>query len=107
MAHFYGPAGLDPESWRVVRCPVDGLARSIDEVSLIEIGNAMLVIAERTGGIEAEELKREALGMFGGKPMTAGIEARMGQALERSVGKGFLMQSGGGLIEAASHRSWD
>ncbi|MEO6794220.1 MAG: DUF3320 domain-containing protein, partial [Mycobacterium sp.] len=98
---FYWPTGIDPESWREVRCSVDGENRPIDEVSLIEIGNAMLVVAEQTGGIEAEELKREALGLFGGKRMTAGIEARLGEALERAVGKGLLVESGAGLIRRA------
>ncbi|WP_237160384.1 DUF3320 domain-containing protein [Mycolicibacter engbaekii] len=87
---FYWPAGIDPESWRVVRCPVDGESRPIDEVSLIEIGNAMLVIAEQTGGIEAEELKREALELFGGKRMTAGIKARLGDALAAALTKRLL-----------------
>lgn len=94
---FYWPAGLDPETWRVVRCPADGVVRPLDEISLIEIGNAMLVVAEQTGGIEAEELKREALGLFGGKRMTAGIEVRLGEALEGAVGKGVLVESGAGL----------
>lgn len=98
---FYWPTGIDPESWREVRCPVDGSARPIDEVSLIEVSNAMLVIAEQTGGIEAEELKREALGLFGGKRMTAGIEARLGEALESAVAKGLLVESGAGLIRRA------
>jgi len=95
---FYWPAGIDPESWRVVRCPLDGESRPIDEVSLIEIGNAMLVIAEQTGGIEAEESKREALGLFGGKRMTAGIEARLGEALERAIGVGLLRRGSSGLV---------
>ncbi|OBH18484.1 DUF3320 domain-containing protein [Mycolicibacter sinensis] len=98
---FYWPAGLDPETWRAVRCPAEGVVRPIDEVSLIEIGNAMLVIAEQTGGIEAEELKREALGLFGGKRMTAGIEARLEEALEGAVTKGLLAQTGAGLIISA------
>lgn len=92
---FYWPAGIDPESWREVRCPADGESRPIDEVSLIEIGNAMLVVAEQTGGIDAEELKREALGLFGGKRMTAGIEARLGKAMERAMGMGMLVDVGG------------
>lgn len=98
---FYWPAGLDPETWRAVRCPAEGVVRPIDEVSLIEIGNAMLVIAEQTGGIEAEELKREALGLFGGRRMTAGIEARLEEALEGAVTKGLLAQTGAGLIISA------
>lgn len=97
---FYWPTGIDPESWQEVRCPVNGESRPIDEVSLIEIGNAMLVIAEQTGGIEAEELKGEALGLFGGKRMTAGIEVRLGEAFDREVGKGALVSSAG-LIRTA------
>ncbi|WP_234787432.1 DUF3320 domain-containing protein [Mycolicibacter sinensis] len=96
---FYWPAGVVPETWRVVRCPAEGESRPIDEVSLIEIGNAMLVIAEQTGGIGAEDLKREALGLFGGKRMTAGIEARLGEALEGAVANGLLDGAGGALME--------
>lgn len=94
---FYWPTDVDPSAWRAVRCPVDGESRPIDEISLIEIGNAMLVIAEQTGGIEPEELKREALGLFGGKRMTAGIEGRLGEALQKAVGKGALTAKRGKL----------
>jgi hypothetical protein len=97
---FYWPTDVDPATWRVVRCPVDGESRPIDEVSLIEIGNAMIVIAEQTGGIETDELKREALGLFGGRRMTAGIEARLDAALDRAVQKGSLVLSAG-LIRSA------
>ncbi|WP_024442652.1 DUF3320 domain-containing protein [Mycobacterium sp. UM_WGJ] len=99
---FYWPTDVDPSAWRAVRCPVDGESRPIDEVSLIEIGNAMLVIAEQTGGIEAEELKREALGLFGGKRMTAGIEARLGEALRAAQARSLLVEGRSGLIQRAS-----
>lgn len=98
---FYWPTELDPETWRAVRCPVKGASRVLDEVSLIEIGNAMLVVAEQTGGIEAEELKREALGLFGGKRMTAAIGKRLGEALEKVLGNGALTQEAGGLVRIA------
>lgn len=91
---FYWPTELDPATWRAVRCPDEGASRVLDEVSLIEIGNAMLVVAVQTGGIEAEELKRETLGLFGGKRLTAGIEARLGEAVERAMGRGLLVNSG-------------
>src|SRR5699024_478157 len=29
---FYWPTGVDPKTWREVRCPVDGESRAIDEV---------------------------------------------------------------------------
>jgi hypothetical protein len=35
--------------------------------------------------------------MFGGKRMTAGIEGRLGEALEKAVGKALLVESGAGL----------
>lgn len=98
---FYWPSELDPETWRAVRCPAEGASRVLDEVSLIEIGNAMLVVAEQTGGIEAEELKREALGLFGGKRMTQAIGKRLGEALERVLGNGALTRQAGGLIHIA------
>ncbi|WP_307856858.1 DUF3320 domain-containing protein [Mycolicibacter acidiphilus] len=98
---FYWPTGVDPATWRVVRCPAEGEGRVLDEVSLVEIGNAMAVVAEQTGGIEAEELKREALGLFGGKRMTAGIEVRLGEALEQVLGKGILARDNAGLIAGA------
>jgi hypothetical protein len=92
---FYWPTGVDPATWRVVRCPLDDASRPVEEISLVEIGNAMAVVAEQTGGIEADELKREALGLFGGRRMTAGIEARLDAALERAAGKGVVVLAGG------------
>lgn len=92
---FYWPTGTDPATWRAVRCPADGVSRAIDEVGLVEIGNAMVVVAEQSGGIEADELKRDALGLFGGRRMTAGVEARLGEALGRAVAQGALVESGG------------
>lgn len=89
-AGFYRPAGIDPGSWRVVRCPVDGASHPIGEVSLIEIGNATVVVAEQTGGIGAEELKREALGFFGGRWMTAAIGARFGGGVGEGGGQRLL-----------------
>jgi len=97
---FYWPTELDLETWRAVRCPAKGASRVLDEVSLIEIGNAMLVVAEQSGGIEAEELKREALGLFGGKRVTQAIGARLESALDQTLGRGLLMKSSSGLISS-------
>ncbi|WP_263993281.1 DUF3320 domain-containing protein, partial [Mycolicibacterium fallax] len=64
---FYWPLDVDPMTWRVVRTPSSGESRPLDEVSLVEIGNAMAIAAEQSGGMRVDELKREALNMFGGK----------------------------------------
>ncbi len=47
---FYWPTGVEPQTWRNVRVPESGESRPIDEVSLNELGNAMVVVAEQSGG---------------------------------------------------------
>ncbi|OBB77103.1 DUF3320 domain-containing protein [Mycobacterium sp. 852014-52144_SCH5372336] len=100
---FYWPRDVNPADWRAVRCPAGGESRPLDEVSIIEIGNAMLVVAEQTGGIRADELKREALTLFGGRRMTQAVSARLGQALDRALGAGLLVRSSSGVITIAHH----
>ena len=95
---FFWPRDVDPDSWRVVRCSEPGAARSLDEVSLVEIGNAMIVIAQQSGGSAGEELKRDALNLLGGRRITPAVEQRLQAALERALEKGLLRQSAGGVI---------
>jgi hypothetical protein len=98
---FYWPAGAEPETWRIARRPVEGVIRPLEHVSLVEIGNAMIVVAEQSGGIAAEELKREALNMFGGKRITPAIGGRLDDALKRAQSKGILRQSPSGVVTTA------
>ena len=92
---------MDPTTWRIVRCPKAGLSRPLDEVSLIEIGNAMVVVAEQTGGIGADELKREALNLFGGRRLTQAITTRLDDGLSRALSDGRLTKSSSGTIGVA------
>lgn len=95
---FFWPKGIDPESWRVVRCASNGESRPIEEVCLIEIGNGMIVVAEQAGGIAAEELKRETLNLFGGRRITQTVGSRLEAALRHALAKGLLRQSDIGVI---------
>jgi hypothetical protein len=95
---FYWPGGVEPENWRIVRRPPQGISRQLDHVSLIEIGNAMIVAAEQTGGIEAEDLKREALNLMGSRRVTQAVGVRLGHALAAALKRGVLRQNGSGLI---------
>lgn len=62
----------------------------------------MIVVAELGGGIEAEELKREALALLGGRRMTQAISARLDEALHRAVQSGLLkMSTDSGLVQVA------
>jgi hypothetical protein len=85
---FLWPSGLDPASWDLVRNPEPGGIRPLDEVSINEIANAMGVVAEESGGMSADEVRRSALYEFGGRRMTSAIEARLNQAL------GFAVKTG-------------
>lgn len=78
---FAWPRGVDPSTWTRFRRASADAPRPIDQVSLRELGNAMVALAQVSAGIEAEELLREALLVFGGKRLTAGITQRLKDAL--------------------------
>lgn len=95
---FFWPLGVEPEEWRLVRRPPERVSRQLEHVSLIEIGNAMIVVAEQTGGIEPYDLKREALNLLGGRRVTQAIEARLNDALNKALQRKVLGRSSSGLI---------
>lgn len=95
---FYWQEGADPQNWRVARRPADGSSRALDEVSLVEISNAMAIVAEDTGGIQPEDMKREALALFGGRRRTQAINARLDDALRDGIARGVLEESQSGNI---------
>jgi hypothetical protein len=95
---FYWPNGANPASWRTVRTSKRGEGRPLSEISLVEIGNAMVVVAEQAGGSGVEDLKREALALFGGIRITKDIGARLDEALERALAVGALKQLPSGIV---------
>lgn len=95
---FYWPKGFDPTAWRIVRQPAPGASRAIEEVSLIEIGNAMMIIAELAGGIEPESIKREALNLFGSRRVTQAVGVRLEEALDAALSQRTLQRNASGLI---------
>ena len=72
-------------------------------MSLVEIGNAMAVVAEQAGGMDAAELKREALALFGGRRLTQAIAARLDAGLQHGIARGLLDKSDSGRIKSTSH----
>lgn len=95
---FYWPVDVSPDSWRLVRVPQPGVSRPLDGVSLVEIGNAMVVVAEQTGGIDQDDLKREAMRMFGVARMGQQVAARLADALQLALTKGTLVRSASGVV---------
>ena len=82
---FVWPADLDVDAWRAVRTSTPGDGRPLESVALEEIANAMAVVAELGGGVREDEIKREALRLFGGKRMTTQIAQRLTEALTVAV----------------------
>ena len=95
---FYWPLDVFPESWPLVRVPKSGVSRPLDGVSLVEIGNAMAVVAEQSGGIDPDDLKREAMKLFGITRMGQQVGARLEEALQRSLAAGQVVRSASGVV---------
>jgi hypothetical protein len=97
---FAWPQRLDPEAWRGYRPTPDGLDRPIEQISQREVVNAMAAICSASAGISPEELKREALRVFGGRRMTTNIAAYLTSALELGCESGRLVVGAEGLVTA-------
>ncbi|GLK19027.1 DUF4011 domain-containing protein [Herbiconiux flava] len=99
---FAWPTEIDPTTWRGARSSQQGDGRSPDHVSLIEIANAMAIVAEASAGLAEPDLKREAFVVFGGRRMTEAISTRLDAALEWGVENGRLRRAEAGIIQSAS-----
>jgi hypothetical protein len=99
---FAWPTDVDPTTWRGARSSQQGDGRSLDHVSLIEIANAMSIVAEASAGLAEPDLKREALAVFGGRRMTEAISARLDAALKWGIENARLRRAEAGIIQSAS-----
>lgn len=99
---FYWPIGIDPTTWRTARTSNKGEGRPPAEISLVEIGNAMAIVAEQSGGISEDDLKRDALALFGGSRVTQAIGARLSDALDRALTMGTLKKLPSGIVVVGS-----
>jgi hypothetical protein len=95
---FFWPTNIDPAQWFTVRTCGTVEGRPLDFVALEEIANAMCVVAQEAAGISNEELKREALLLFGSRRLTTGLGTRLSAALEFGVSSGRLERTSGGLL---------
>lgn len=95
---FLWPAEVNPETWRLARRAVPGTQRDVDHVPLVELANAMRVVAGLAGGMTDSEVKREALALFGGRRLTAAISARLDEALAYGLSTGRLERADSGHV---------
>lgn len=95
---FLWPEQIEPDTWMGVKCVEAGASRDVEHVSLVEIANAMRVSADLSGGMTDEEIKRDALGMFGGKRLTAAIRERLEAGLAYGLESGRLDRDPTGYV---------
>ena len=97
---FLWPVGLSPRQWQGFRRASEDSPRPLEEVSLVEIGSAMVALCISSAGMQREELLREALAVFGGRRLTPSIRARLDEALLAARHSQRLEDDGFGLISA-------
>ncbi|WP_328811374.1 DUF3320 domain-containing protein [Rhodococcus sp. NBC_00294] len=90
---FVWPADLDGMTWRGFRTTPSDVTRPLSEISLEEIANAEMFVADRDG-LEQELLFRRTLTLFNQKRLTAQSTERLQLATELALRSGRLMQSG-------------
>ncbi len=79
-----------PDSWTGFRRASPDSPRPIEDVSLLEIGNAMQALCRAGDGMEREELVREALGVFGGRRLTPAVRQKLQAAVDTCLSRDQL-----------------
>ncbi|GAB4066192.1 hypothetical protein GCM10028777_18090 [Angustibacter speluncae] len=91
---FYWPPSRPRGGWTGFRPPSAGAPRPLEEVSLEEIGNAMVGLCRAGMGMSREELVRETVTLFGGKRVTPAIRSRADEALGHALAAVRLVDVG-------------
>ena len=97
---FLAPLEFDPTSWRKVREGILEYGPKLEEVSLVEIANAMAVSAERSFSLEQEDLYRAALNLLGGTRLTSKIRLRLDGGIATALRLGRLSRDDDGHFAA-------
>ena len=90
---FVWPAGANPDRWRDYRT-ANAEHRSLGQIPLEEIANAMLDVSRTTRITTATELARAALAALGYLRLTDGVRTRLDEATELALQTGRLVRDG-------------
>ena len=91
---FRYPAGIKVEEFQTWRKSKPGDGRAADQISLVEISNAMRDICKVAGGVRFEQLVKETSKVFGIQKMSNQILARFQAAVAWGMGNGRLGANG-------------
>ena len=81
---FAWPTSIDQATWPRFRTSPTA-SRPVEQISLRELGNAMVGLCSASGGIRREDVLRETVIIFGGRRLTPGISGRLERALATAL----------------------
>ena len=88
------PARVDPAAYEDFRSSPEPELRPTEHIPRHELANAMRDVVDLQGPTPAAELFGIIRRIFGGKRVTANVEARMTAALDEAIGEGRLVRDG-------------
>jgi hypothetical protein len=88
------PARVDPATYEGFRSSPEPEVRPTEHIPRHELANAMRDVLALQGPLPTAELFGITRRIFGGKRVTANVEARMTAALDEAVGEGRLARDG-------------
>jgi len=98
---FLFPSGETPANYSGWRKSPAGSGRSIQDVSIRELANAIIAIAEVARGVEPAELVKETSRVFGVQKTSKETAARIDFAIRTALASGELIEEGGYLKPAS------
>lgn len=94
---FLWPAEMDPKEYREFRVngPERDSSRTVDEIPLEEIGNAILYILHTNFGMPSSDLRTSAARIFGFSRTGSAVAGRIDSALSRLIVEGRVLEREG------------
>ena len=95
---FIWPDGVAPDDYQLVRVSEDVAPRSIDQISRVELRNAVRHVLEEPRGMRRDELRHEVMGLFGFRREGGHIRARLDETIDTLAANGELHATGGFVL---------
>lgn len=98
---FVYPKDVAPDAYSTWSKQNPGTGRSLQDISLVEISNAMVTLCSKTAGMESAELAKQTSLAFGTGKLTKLADKRMYDAEQVGIRRGVLVNHEG--ITMAAH----
>jgi hypothetical protein len=96
--HLVWPPSLDPLSWQGFRRTPDGVERPLEQISVREVGNAMVALCGAAAGMSQDQLWAGTLEIFGFTRRSAAHAGRLETALRLLLDSSRVIKRGDGVL---------